>query len=45
MSSVRPEDKRIVQEVFWPVSTSAAVTLTIPLVSISNVTSMRTSPR
>src|SRR3954465_11951813 len=45
MSSVRPEDNRIVHEVFWPVSTSAAVTFTMPLVSISNVTSMRTSPR
>src|SRR5207237_244131 len=45
ISSVRPEERRMVVVVFCPVSTSAAVTCTMPLVSISNVTSMRTSPR
>jgi hypothetical protein len=35
----------MVVEAFWPVSRSQAETLTMPLVSISKVTSIFTSPR
>jgi molecular chaperone DnaK len=44
-ASHRPDDRLIVVDARCPVSTSVAETLTIPLVSISKVTSILTWPR